>query len=162
MPPNVSPTQPVRNGSSGRTPKGKFAEGNKLGRGNPHLVRIREYNDAIRYAIKTGDIREVMVKLLTMAKRGDLAAAKLVLDRTLGRANAAPIVVDGADLGIDALATSSDVKRASEAIVRGMTEGRISVDDGSKLATVVELVRKCIETHELDHRIAQLERGRSE
>src|SRR5262245_35289336 len=68
-----------------RDAKGRFAAGNKAGRGNPlnrHAHRLRY---ALLSAVKREDIREVAAALLDKAKGGDVAAIKELLDRVMGR-----------------------------------------------------------------------------
>ena len=141
-----------------RTPDGKFKPGHSIkSPGNPHYLRITEYNQAIQDAITPGALNALMRRLVRFASEGDMAAAKLVLDRTLGKATAARPRFDVGDLGVESLASIEDVTRTSQEIVRAIVEGRMSPDDGVKLASIVELTRRSIETHELAERIGLLE-----
>jgi len=66
---------------------GSFKPGNPggTGGGNPRLKRQIQYQDAIKKAVKTKDIIDILKKLVEKAKRGDEAAAKIILDRVLGK-----------------------------------------------------------------------------
>ena len=55
------------------------------GPGNPHAKRVAELRSAMLSAVTEDDIREIVQKLVAMAKEGDIAAAREVLLRTLGR-----------------------------------------------------------------------------
>jgi hypothetical protein len=66
-------------------PSGKFAPGNRLGKGNPHARRVAEWRAALFQEVTHDEMRAVIRRLLRMAKAGDVAAIKLLLDRTLGR-----------------------------------------------------------------------------
>ena len=148
----------VKRESPDRTPDGKFKPGHGIkSPGNPHYLRITEYNKAIQTAVTPGALKAMMRRLVRFASEGDMAAAKLVLDRTLGKATATSFRIDVGDLGVDSLASIEDVTRTSQEIVRAIVEGRMSPDDGVKLASIVELTRRAIETHELAERIASLE-----
>jgi len=64
---------------------GKFKAGNKGGDGNPQIKRVAEYNAAIRKSVKQKDLVDIFKKLLALAKGGDIAATKIILDRCLGK-----------------------------------------------------------------------------
>jgi len=79
-----------------RGPGGRFAKGNPGGPGNPYAADVGRYRARLYKAFKAHDvdlaiktIREIMGK----GKDADrLAAAKLILDRALGPAEAVDLV----------------------------------------------------------------------
>lgn len=79
--------EPSGNGSNGgRDPRtGRFREGNKGGPGNPHARRVAEIRSALLKAVSPDDIREIVQALVTKAKAGDVAAAREVFDRCVGK-----------------------------------------------------------------------------
>ncbi|MBX3404141.1 MAG: hypothetical protein KF699_12085 [Phycisphaeraceae bacterium] len=89
---------PSPNGSNGHPPtfgrdgRGRFAEGNRGGPGNPHARRTAELRAAMLGAVSADDVRDVIRALVERARTGDTAAARELLDRTLGKAG------DAADL----------------------------------------------------------------
>ena len=83
--------------SSGRNPNGRFAPGNKGGPGNPHAAKVAELRSALLEAVTPEDIAEVVGSLLTQAKAGDIAAAKVLFDRCLGRVALADVGSDSDD-----------------------------------------------------------------
>jgi hypothetical protein len=73
----------------------RFLPGNRFGRGNPlagHAAKIRA---ELLKAMKPADVREIIRKLILMAKTGDLAAIKELFDRTIGKAQPAEPHDDG-------------------------------------------------------------------
>ena len=70
--------------TSGRRPDGTFAEGNKIGKGNPLAGQIAKLRAALIRAIDARDVAEIMRGVIERAKSGDLAAAKLVLSYCAG------------------------------------------------------------------------------
>ena len=80
---------PSPNGANGRAnghlPNGQFAPGNPGGRGNPHSAAVARLRSALLRAITEGDIEAIVKALIKKAKEGDVAAAKELLDRTLGK-----------------------------------------------------------------------------
>ena len=78
--------QPSPNGDNGRRPDGRFARGNAGGPGNPHARQSALLRAALMDAVTPADVREIIEALIVRAKEGDIAAAREVLDRTLGKA----------------------------------------------------------------------------
>ncbi|MCC6423752.1 MAG: hypothetical protein IT447_09770 [Phycisphaerales bacterium] len=78
---------------------GRFLRGNRLGRGNPFAKRITRLRSALLKAVTTEDIAEVVQMLMDKAKAGDVAAARELLDRTIGKARQ-PVDVTSGD-GVD-------------------------------------------------------------
>lgn len=144
-----------------RMPNGKFAPGNNANpNGNPQLRRLAEYQHIVRETVTPSRLQRVLLRLLKLAEGGDMLAAKVLLDRALGKATAAPKLGEVLAVELPTLATTGDTVKASNAILRALSEGRLSPDDGAKLASIVELARRTIETHDLSERLAALERER--
>ena len=79
------PSNSGANGSTGRDARGRFAPGNKVARGNPfarHMARLRSVALA---AVSAQDLEAIVRQLVTAAKAGDVAAAKVLLPYLLGR-----------------------------------------------------------------------------
>ena len=75
----------MTNGSNGgRDKHGRFARGNPGGPGNPYARQVGRLRATMINAIQPDDLAEVIETLLEMAKSGNIAASKLLLDRCLG------------------------------------------------------------------------------
>ena len=74
--------------TTGRDSQGRFMQGNNCGRGNPHGQRVAQLRTAMYQAVTADDMQAVFTKLVSMAKDGDLTAAKLLLDRCFGTVQA--------------------------------------------------------------------------
>ena len=72
--------------------RGRFAPGNSLGRGNPVALKMKEYREGLALGATPDDLREIMAKLVTLAKRPSVAAAKVVFERLLGSAQAVDLL----------------------------------------------------------------------
>lgn len=81
--PNEQPLDAVGDGD-GRGPGGRFAKGNKAGRGNPHAQKAQQLRAAVMRALTAGELRAVVKKLVAQALDGDVTAAREVLLRALG------------------------------------------------------------------------------
>ncbi len=80
MEPTPSPTEP-----NGRCDDGRFGQGNRFSTGNPHSATVGKLRTALLDAITEDDIKAVILKLIDLAKSGNIAATKLLLDRCLGK-----------------------------------------------------------------------------
>jgi hypothetical protein len=92
--PPASPPPP----DSGRDASGRFVKGNRGGPGNPFTRRLGTMRRAFLDAITPADVQGVAVKLLELARRGDVAAAALFLSYALGKP-AKVVNPDTLDLG---------------------------------------------------------------
>ncbi len=71
---------------SDRDPEtGRFLPGNGGGPGNPYAARVAELRSALLEAVTPGDLAAIVRSLVQAARSGDVAAAKLVFERVLGR-----------------------------------------------------------------------------
>ncbi len=81
---NPSPTEPDRV-LVNRDEQGRFIHGNQVARGNPYAKRVAQLRSAMMDAVTAGDVRAVIARMIELAKGGDVAAAKLVLEHACGR-----------------------------------------------------------------------------
>lgn len=79
---------PSPNGPNGRDRRGRFTKGNGGGPGQ----RVAKLREALLRAVTPVDMAAMVKKLITMAKGGDVPAAKLVIERVLGPAMPADIL----------------------------------------------------------------------
>lgn len=68
-----------------RDTRGRFAKGNKCGRGNPLAGRAAKIRAVLLRKLTTKQAGEIADVLIRRARDGDLAAIKELLDRTVGR-----------------------------------------------------------------------------
>jgi len=72
-------------GKTGRRSDGTFAPGNAGGPGRPPAATVHEHRAAMVAAVTPDDVAAIMQALVAQAKAGDIAAARLVLERVFGR-----------------------------------------------------------------------------
>jgi hypothetical protein len=77
----VGPADPA----AGRTAKGTFAAGNKVGRGNPHARRLAAHREALLSVVTTEKLIALGERMLAAAMGGDWLAAKLLLSYVIGK-----------------------------------------------------------------------------
>jgi hypothetical protein len=71
--------------TSGRGPNGRFAKGNPGGPGNPFARQVAAFRQEFMAAVTGEDLAVIVRALIDKAKDGDCAAARLVLQYTLGK-----------------------------------------------------------------------------
>jgi len=81
---------PIPTGANGKDARGRFVSGNRYARGNPLASKAQELRVALLGSVSTTELKLVIKRLVTEAKAGDIAAAKVLLDRLLGP----PVAVD--------------------------------------------------------------------
>jgi hypothetical protein len=77
--------EPSTNGPNGRDTCGRFAAGNHFGKGNPLANEVYSRRQAFYAAVSEADLVEILHAVVARAKGGDLAAARLVIEATVGR-----------------------------------------------------------------------------
>ena len=77
--------KPSANGDNGRDAQGRFSEGNPGGPGNPHAGQVAKLRSALLDAVSAEDVEAIIQAVLKRAKEGDLRAAKMLLDYSIGR-----------------------------------------------------------------------------
>ncbi len=78
------------NTKGARDISGRFAPGNKCGRGRPLARQAAQLRGALMGAVTADDIQAIAKTLVSKARGGDMAATKILLERLLG----APIAAD--------------------------------------------------------------------
>lgn len=63
----------------------RFKKGNPGGPGNPHNKKLQQFRSALMKAVSSEDLQEIIQKMAKKAKGGDVAAAKFLFDRLLGK-----------------------------------------------------------------------------
>jgi hypothetical protein len=139
----------------GRTANGRFAVGNGGGPGGPRR-RAHELKVAAEEAVSPDVIRGVMRKVSVLALQGNLTAARILLERTLGRAAEVP-VAEPLDIQSPRLRTAADCTAALQKVADALVAGTIDVAAAKVLVDLIQTQAKLIEVGELEARLAELE-----
>jgi hypothetical protein len=83
------PHSPRPSDRSERDHAGRFARGNKGGPGNPFARRTAALRQAMLDAVTEDDLQAIVRQLIQQAREGDVAAARLVLSYSIGKADKA-------------------------------------------------------------------------
>jgi hypothetical protein len=71
--------------ASYRGEDGRFLKGNPGGPGNPHIRQVARLKAALYESITPDDVHALMRRMLDEALAGNVAAARLVVEHTLGK-----------------------------------------------------------------------------
>jgi hypothetical protein len=128
-----------------------FPPGN---RANPNGRPQGSRNSAtlILERIMIDDAKDVARAVVDAAKSGDMAAAKMILDRACPIPKGRRVALE-----LPEIKTAVDVLAAHAKTIAAMAGGEISPDEAAVIASVLEAKRRAIETVDLTDRIARLE-----
>jgi len=147
-------TTDTKRENGGRDKRGRFVTGCAGGPGNPHLKHLASLQSAVRDAVSPDDLRGVLRKLVALAGSGDVHAARVLLDRCLGKPNpeARHIAFELPSLG-----SSSDILAAFVAVAQSVASGELAIEDAGQIGRLLEGVTKAREATEVEERINALE-----
>ena len=131
--------------------QGKFRKGKS---GNP-LGRPRGIRNKATIAAEVlfeGEIEGICRKAIEEAKRGNIQAIKLVLDRILPPKKEASIFID-----LPTMKTSSDILEAIHRVTQAVSRGELSPSEADCLTRIIERQAKVIEMNDFDERLKKLE-----
>lgn len=98
------------------------------------------------------DAEAVVQAVVAAAKSGDMAAARLILDRI------APLRKGRAvEFELPSVKTAANVCQAQAAIISAVAAGHLSPEEAAVIAGLLDASRKAIELSGLEQRLAQLE-----
>jgi hypothetical protein len=118
--------------------------------GKPHGTRNRATQMVL--AMMGDGAEEITKAVIDAARGGDLAAARLVIDRLAPPMRERPVSIDLPDTG-----TPEGIGKAQQAILQSVAGGDITPGEGTAISAIVEAHRRALETQELSARIAALE-----
>lgn len=100
------------------------------------------------------DIPAIVAVLVAQAKAGDVAAARVLIERVIP-------AIKSLDSPVKfKLATEGSMSDQGEALIQAMAGGAITPDQGNRLLSSLAMLAKLVETDELEARIAALEQSR--
>jgi hypothetical protein len=137
--------KPAERGAGGR-----FAPGNKVGPGRKQ--GSRHHATILLEKMMADDGEEIVRAVIDAAKGGDMAAARLILDRIAPPAKDRTISVH-----LPPVESAADVVQASAAILQATATGELSPNEGTALAGLVEQHRKSIEMADIAQRLSAIE-----
>jgi hypothetical protein len=131
---------------------GRFVKGNPGGPGRPRRA-VNEAADALdQIAVEAA--RELIDVAIAQARKGNMVALKLVLDRGWPVHRRRPVAIEA-----PALAQSGDFLPAQAALTDAVLSGDVTPNEGAVIASLLEEQRRRVKMQEIDE---EYERRRAE
>ena len=133
--------------AGGRFPRG--VSGNPAGRPQGALNKTT----LACQALLEGESEAITRKAVELAKKGDIQALRLCLDRILPARKDRPI-----SLSLPEVRSAKEVPAAIGAVLSSVADGQLTPSEGQALASMLETQKRAIETAELEQRVSPLSR----
>jgi hypothetical protein len=127
-----------------------FEPGNKLGRGRPPGSRNKSTMAALELLREHSDV--VVRKCIAEALRGNKMAMKLCMDRIVPARRDSPV-----KLTLPPVNTAAEVAKALNVVLKAISSGRLTPEEGLTISDILETKRRSIETAEQEERILALQ-----
>jgi hypothetical protein len=98
------------------------------------------------------DTAEIFGKILSRAKKGNMAALKFCAERIVPRMTSRPV-----DVELPPVATLDDVDAALAVVVAAMGRGEVSPEQAKTMSTVLDQRRRSLESRLFEVRITAME-----
>lgn len=136
--------------------QGKFQKGRS---GNPFGRPKGVRNKAVLLAEKLfeNETEEICRQAIELAKKGNIQAIKIILDRILPPKKETPITID-----LPMMKASTDILEAINQVTLSICCGKISPSDGETLSRIIERQAKAIKMNEFEQRLKNLEDRQSD
>ena len=99
-----------------------------------------------------GQVERVTTAVIEAASKGDMAAARLILDRICPARREPAVSVE-----IPNIESAADLPMAIAAILQAVAAGDLTPGEAAKITNTIEAAGSAIELHDLDRRIADIE-----
>jgi hypothetical protein len=109
------------------------------GNGRPRGARNRKHRELEQYARSRS--LTLLTKIVDAAEKGDMAAAKIVMDRIWPKPRTAPIECE-----LPSTETPADVRTAMLDVLQRVSRGELQADDG---AALVRMMRDILDAHSI-------------
>lgn len=103
-------------------------------------------------AMTTDDRAAIVAKIIKQARNGCRPSQRLIADRIEPARRGSPV-----KFPLPAIKTTGDVVVALASITAAMAAGKLSPAEAVEVAAIVELVRRAIETQEIEARLRTME-----
>lgn len=130
-----------------RNTKGQFLPGNP---GKPKGARHRATRAAL--ALLDNESESITRQAIECALAGDTTALRLCLERIAPPPKDSPV-----RFKLPKIETATDAAQAAGAILKAVSESKLTPSEGAHVMALIETFRRTIETSELEQRVEKLE-----
>ena len=124
--------------NDGRDSQGRFQAGNPGGPGNPQVRQLAAHQAAVREALTPSDLKAVLKKLHGLAMDGDVAAARVVLDRVVGKSRHEPEAPAAWTFDSEEIRTEEGRERAIKTLLSAVADGTVPAADATALVEFIK------------------------
>ena len=123
--------------------------------GNPKGRPKGSRNKATLLAIAAmeGELSDVVRVVIDAAKGGDMAAARLVVDKLIPATRELPLSIQ-----LPPVTSAEDCAKAQAKVLAAVAAGNLLPSEGEALASLIEQQRRSLETSDLHKRMEEFER----
>jgi len=138
---------------------GQFLPGNRLGKGNPNLRRIKEMREALQEAATPERLQAVLTVMLRKAiEEGDVQAGRLALEYAVGK----PKRQDGTEaveIDLPKVESAENLAAAGGKVLEALAAGEIDLAQARGIGEILGTAGKLFELSEVERRLRALEGG---
>lgn len=135
---------------SGRGQRGRFAAGNKVGKGRPKGTRNRV--TLLVEQMLEGEAEALTEKLIDKGLNGSTEAMKIIFG-IMAPARKDRLV----EMSMPKIESLEDLVSAHGFIIRSVTKGEISPSEGHSIAALLDLRRRAVESIQIEERLLAIE-----
>ena len=143
MPENTGQKQ-----ENGRFQKGVSVNPSGMPKGTRHRSTL------LAERLLVDEIHDICASVIAEAKKGNIQAAKIILDRVLPSRRDRVI-----DVQLPKLQTVDDAVKAMSTIINAIGSGDITPSEGEAMSRAVDTFIKAIQVHDIEKRVSMLEQG---
>jgi hypothetical protein len=103
------------------------------------------------------EVRAIRDAIVNRAKEGDVSAAKLILDRYYPAPKSRVVQFD-----LPAIDTVADIPKATGAVLKAMSNGILTPEECTAVASIIEQHRRALELVEVEGRLSRAEEATSD
>jgi len=149
-------TRPRNPAKAGETQAKRSSAGRYLpgASGNPKGMAqgYRHPKTVILQALLDEDGPAVARAALKLAKKGNVAALRLIMERLLPAQRRRTVTID-----LPPIEVAGDISRALAALTKAATSGQITPDEAAAFGSLISATRQALELAEIDLRLRKLE-----
>ena len=149
-------SEPIHSAASDRDGAGRFLPGHSVkSPGNPRLRRLGALQGAVATAITPEELTSVVQRLRDQALEGDTQAARLLLERCLGRPREEHHTIN---VELPEVTDAASLADGMRAIAAAAAAGDLELADAERLAGLLREVGESLVVRELADRVREIER----
>jgi hypothetical protein len=143
----------IKNGKRTGIGKGRPPVETRFARGNPGRAPGRRNRaSVVAEALADGEATEIVKAVIKKAKRGDMVAARIIIDRLWPSPKGRTV-----EFTLPEVTDANGIVRAHGSLLQGITAGLLTPDEAETVSRLLAVHLRAIEANEIERRLAALE-----